>query len=172
MTLRNFTAVLVVLSAATLWGQSSAGPLATRRQPVTATSNADGIAAANRARAVANQNLQDMGNTLTKMHALLKQMNAKASAKDPMAKTNLDMWTLMVEQLDKQYDQLRLAARQREDFEARRAALYKQADEKAAEAAKRAQAATLTNSNAAQTPAAPGAAQTTTTPQPSATSPN
>jgi hypothetical protein len=113
-----------------------------------------------------------MGNTLTKMHALLKQMRANtSSAKDPMAKANLDMWSLMVDQLDNQYEQLRLAARQREDLEARRAALYKQADEKAAQAAKRAQAGSG-QSNTTQAPAAPGAAQTTTTPPASATSPN
>ena len=170
MMLRNFIAVLVIFAAATLWGQSSAGPLAARRQPVAATSNAEGIAAANRARTVANQDLQERGNTLTKMHAVLKQMHANtSSAKDPMAKANLDMWTLMVEQLDKQYEQLSLAARQRQDFEARRAALYKQADEKAAQEAKKAQAAS-TGSNATQAPAPAGAAQNTTTPRPSATS--
>jgi hypothetical protein len=115
-----------------------------------------------------------MGATLTKMQALLKQMRAHTnSAKDPVAKANLDMWTLMVDQLDKQYEQMRLAARQREEMEARRAALYKQADEKAAEAARKAQEAqkaAAANPNNNQTPAAPGAAQTTTT-APS-TSPN
>jgi hypothetical protein len=175
MTLRNSTAIFLVLAAATVWGQSPASPYAKRRQPVAAKSNGGDLAAANRAKAAANQNVEEMGATLTKMQALLKQMRAHTnSAKDPVAKANLDMWTLMVEQLDKQYEQMRLAARQREEMEARRAALYKQADEKAAEAARKAQEAqkaAAANPNNNQTPAAPGAAQSTPTPPPS-TSPN
>lgn len=175
MRIRNFTAALAVFVGVTVWAQSSAGPLVNRRQSVAATSNAEGIAAANRARTAANQGLQEMGATLTKMQAVLKQMRANASsAKDPMAKANLDMWTLMVERLDKQYEELRLAAHQREELEARRAALYRQADEKAAQAAKKAQAGATTgpaDSNA-QTTAAPGAAQPTTTVPASAPSPN
>ena len=128
------------------------------------------LLAANRTQATANQNLQEMGATLTKMQTLLKEMRARISnSKDPVAKANLEMWTLMLEQLDNQYEQLRVAARQREELESRRAALYKQADEKAAQAAKRAQAAS-SDSNTTQAPATP-ATQTTTTP-PSASSPN
>jgi DNA-binding transcriptional MerR regulator len=151
--------------------------VASRRQTVAATSNTAGIAAANRARVEANQNLQEMGATITKMEGLLKQMRAHtSSAKDPVAKANIEMWSLMLEQLDKQYEQLRLAARQREEMEARRAALYKQADDKAAEAARRAQeaaraAAANSNSNN-QTPAAAAAPQSPTTPATSSTSPN
>jgi len=174
MMLRNSAAMLVILAATGMWGQSTPARVAPRRPPVAASSNAEGVAAANRAKATANQSLQDMGATLTKMQALLKQMRAHTnSAKDPVAKANLDMWTLMVDQLDKQYEQMRLAARQREEMEARRAALYKQADEKAAEAARKAQEAqkaAAANPNNNQTPAALGAAQTTTT-APS-TSPN
>jgi len=175
MKLQNSTAIFLVLVAATLWGQSTASPNAVRRQPMAATSNAEGLSAANRAKAAANQNLQQMGATLTKMQGLLKQMRAHtSSAKDPAAKANLDMWTLMVEQLDRQYEQLRLVARQREEFEARRAAMYKQADEKAAEAAKKAQEAakaTAAASPSGSTPAAP-ATQTTATPAAPSTSPN
>jgi hypothetical protein len=161
-----------------MWGQSSAGRLAARSKPVIATSNAEGISAAARAKAAANEHLQEMASTLAKMHSLLKQMRGNA-AKDPVAKANLEMWSLMVGELDKQYEQLSLAARQREDFEARRAALYKQADQKAAEAAKKAQesakpreapkdASADSNANN-QTPAA---AQTPATPPASSTSPN
>jgi len=176
MKLRNSTALVAVFAAATLWGQTSAGPLAGHRQTVVATSNSEALAAGNRAKAVANQNLQEMGATLTKMQGLLRQMRAHAStSKDPVAKANIEMWTLMVEQLDKQYEQLRLVARQREDLEARRAALYKQADEKAAEAAKKAQeaakAAPSASSTTSNAPAAP-AAQTTATPAAPSTSPN
>ena len=176
MKLRNSAAMLVILAAASVWGQSSATPVAPRRQPVVATGNAEGLAAANRAKAAANQNVQEMGATITKMQGLLKQMRAHTStAKDPVAKANIEMWSLMLDQLDKQYEQMRLAARQREDMEARRAALYKQADEKAAESAKKAQeaqrAAAASANNNNRTPAAPGAAQTTTT-APTPTSPN
>jgi len=124
--------MLVILAASAVWGQSSPRPMGARPRAVMATSNGNGIAAAAGARAAANQRLEEMGETLTKMHMLLKRMHAN-SGKDSMAKANADMWTLMVEQLDKQYEQLRLAERQREDLEARRAALYKQADERAAE---------------------------------------
>jgi peptidoglycan hydrolase CwlO-like protein len=119
----------------------------------------------------------ELGNTLTKMQALLKQMRAKTnSAKDPVAKANLDMWTLMLDQLDKQYEQLRLSAQQREDLEARRAALYKQADEKAAGAAIRAKEATHAaaagSSAGGQTPPTPSATPSTATPPASSSSPN
>jgi len=174
--LRNFTAMLMDFAAATVWAQSSAHPLTTRRQPVAASRNAEGIAPANRARTAANQGLQEMGTALNKMHALLKQMRANTiSIQNQTAKANLDMWTLMVEQLDKQYEELCLAARQREELEARRAALYKQADEKAAQAAKKALAGTTAgsaDSNATQTRAAVGAAQATTAVPASATSSN
>src|SRR5215472_6228152 len=175
MMLRNSAAMLVILAAATVWGQSSAAPVAPRRQPVAATANAEGVAAANRAKATANQNIQDMGATITKMQALLKQMRAHTSStKDPVAKANLEMWTLMVDQLFEQYEQLRVAARQREDMESRRAALYRQADEKA-EAARKAQQpakAAAEDSNASSSAPAAPAAQTTATPAAPSTSPN
>lgn len=158
---------LVIFAVGTVWGQSSSGPLTSRSQPVMATSNAEGIAAANRAKAAANQSLQNMGATLTKMQGLLKQMRARtASAKDPVAKANLEMWTLMLDQLDKQYEEMRLAARQREELEARRASMYRQANERAEEAARKAQEAAKTGASA------PASAQTTTTPTAPSTSPN
>jgi len=175
MMLRNSAAMLVILAGTSMWGQSPAGASAPKRQPVFATSNAEGVAAANRAKATANQNLQEMGATITKMQALLKQMRAHSSSKDPAAKANLEMWTLMLDQLDKQYEQMRVATRQREELEARRAALYKQADERAAEAAKRAREAAAAAAEAnKQAPAAtaPAAEQTSTTAPTSSTSPN
>jgi hypothetical protein len=170
MMLRNSAALLVVLAATTLWGQSS-GPSPVRQQPAVATSNAGGIAAGVRAKNAANQQLQEMGSTLTKMHMLLKQMRVNAS-KDPMAKANSEMWSLMLGELDKQYEQLSVAARQREDLEARRAALYKQADEKAAEAAKRAQEAKAAKPDSDAKSQTPAAAQPTATPAAPVTSPN
>jgi hypothetical protein len=88
--------------------------------------------------ATLRERAQDMQVTLAKMHAVLKQMRAKAasSSKDPLAKANLDMWELLVGHLDKQLQELRIAMLTREDMEARRAAMYKQADAKAEAAAR------------------------------------
>lgn len=173
MMLRNSAAIVVVLAATTLWGQS-----ATHAKPVIATSNAEAISVAARAKAAANEHLQEMASTLAKMHALLKQMRGNA-AKDPVAKANLEMWSLMVGELDKQYEQLTLAARQREEFEARRADLYKQADQKAAEAARKAQEAARSkeppktaSADANANNQTPAATQTPATPPASSTSPN
>jgi hypothetical protein len=136
--------------------------------------------------------MQDMEGTLVRMHALLKQMAAKgaANSKDPLAKANLDMWELMVGHLDKQLEELQQAVATREDMEARRAAMYKQADAKSEAAAQAARAAQADQfgqkrqtSNADQTPqtaapAASGAGQGTTgqtpaeqTPRPAADTP-
>jgi hypothetical protein len=88
------------------------------------------------------QRLQEMESTLARMHALLKQMHADSlrSSKDRLAQGNLGMWELMVGHLDKQFNQLKLATLAREDLEARRAAMYKQAMDKADSAAERARA--------------------------------
>lgn len=184
MTLRSSMAVLVVLAATVSWGQSAGGPVTPGRNMVMPTPNSrESAAAAARARASASQQVQEMGATLDKMHALLKQMNAKASASgtNSMAKANIEMWSLMVEQLDKQYQQLVAATKAREEFEARRQSLYKQADQKAAAEAAAARAAQAAAANApSSTPAAesqPAAApaQSTSTPAPapgSTSSPN
>jgi hypothetical protein len=179
MMLRKSAALLVVFAASVwgqVWGQTSAAPAPAPRQSVMATSNAEALAAASRAKAAANKNLQDMGATLTKMRALLKQMSGKSStAKDPMTKANVEMWTLMVEQLDKQYEQLLVAARQREDLEMRRASLYRQANEKVAEENRKeqaARAAAAASHAASQAPATTGAAQAPATTPASTASPN
>jgi hypothetical protein len=103
-----------------------------------------------------------MESTLSQMRVLLKQMHAKSKATDSLAKANLDMWDLMVGNLDKELQQMRLTLAAREDLEARRAALYKQADAKAeaeAQAARASQAARF----------APAEKNTTGTPTPAAT---
>ena len=147
MTLRSTTAAVLFLTAST-WAQSvspaapAASPVATNSRKVVATTNATGVAANVRAQNSGRQRMEEMGNTLSKMHALLKQMQAKNSAgatKDPVAKANLEMWGLMLADLDKQYEQLRTATLAKEDMESRRAAMYKQAEEKAAAAARNAQ---------------------------------
>jgi Skp family chaperone for outer membrane proteins len=92
-----------------------------------------------------HQRVQEMESTLNSMHALLKKMRTKtvsSSRKDLIAEANVEMWELMLVHLDKQFDQLRIATLTREDLEARRAALYKQAFNKAATAAQSAAGAT------------------------------
>jgi hypothetical protein len=87
------------------------------------------------------ERVQDMQGTLAKMHAVLDQMKAKAAlnSRDPLAKANLDMWELMVGHLDSELKDLRVAMAEREQWEARRASLYKQADVKAQAEAQAAQ---------------------------------
>jgi hypothetical protein len=93
------------------------------------------------------ERVQDVERTLTQMRLVLTKMHDKAATsktQDALAKANLDMWELMVSHLDKELRELKDAAAAREDMEARRAALYKQADAKAeaeAQAARAAEAA-------------------------------
>jgi hypothetical protein len=127
------------------------------------------------------QRVQDMEKTLSQMHLVLKQMQekaAKSKAQDALAKANLDMWKLMVGHLDKELQELRVAATAREDLEARRAALYKQADAKAeaeAQAARAAQAAKFAAGAPTPAPAGQGGGQSpagqTAPGQPSTTPP-
>jgi hypothetical protein len=183
MKLRS-AAVLLIIAATGVWAQTAAPArsMAGRQRSVMATStDADSKTAEMRAKAAVNQRVQEMETTLTKMHLLLKQMQASPAvknSKDPMTKANLEMWGLMVQQLDKQFDQVKVAAREREDLEARRSAMYKQAQEKAAQSARNAQAqanagagqsagATATPQSGSQPAAAPQAAQT-----PASSSPN
>lgn len=140
MTFRNTAAAIVVLAASTAWAQSTA-PAAPSSHPrrVAAESNVVDLSDNTRAQSAARQRVEDMGNTLTRMHVLLKQMQAKTAAdstKDPLIKANLEMWGLMLADLDKQYAQLKLTSHTRDELEARRAALYKQAEARAAQAAK------------------------------------
>jgi hypothetical protein len=106
------------------------------------------------------------------MNAVLSQMRKKtaASAKDSMAKANLQMWELMVEQLDKQLKDLKLAEASRVELESRRAAMYKQADIKAQAAARAAQQAMSSGQQPNGTvspPAGPGATAPPPAPGPS-----
>ena len=151
MTMRTIgsrVAAIVVLAAATVWAQSASPASAlnfagrsragaARRPSIENKAGSAGTAAA------LHQRMDDMQSTLNKMHALLKHMRAKAassSSKDSLAKANLDMWELMVGELDKQFDQMRSTTLAREDLDARRAAMYKQASDNADAAAQRARA--------------------------------
>jgi len=168
MIFRSATRVVVVLAATMAFGQSAqpgttpSAPilnsqgLTGRRGPVgNKTTDPQGLAAM-------RERVRDMESTLSQMRVLLKQMHAKSKATDSLAKANLDMWDLMVGNLDKELQQMRLTLAAREDLEARRAALYKQADAKAeaeAQAARASQAARF----------APAEKNTTGTPTPAAT---
>jgi len=104
------------------------------------------------------QRVQDMENTLSQMHLVLKQMQdkaAKSKGQDALATANLDMWKLMVGHLDEELQELRVAVAAREDMEARRAALYKQADAKAEAVAQGARAAEAAKFGVAPTTPAP-----------------
>jgi hypothetical protein len=151
--LKSASAVIVVLAVTTAMAQAtppdaaSAGtPLTNRRNSFAGRRGMSSLAGNRQAGAPATmrQHLQDMEDTLVKMHEVLKQMRAnavKSHLKDPLAKANLDMWELMVGHLDKQLQELKIATTAREDMDARRAALYKQADAKAEAAAQAARAA-------------------------------
>ena len=139
MIFRSATRVVVVLAATAAFGQSAqpgttpSAPilnsqgLTGRRGPVgNKTTNPQGLAAM-------RERVEDMGSTLSQMRVVLKQMQAKAAksnATDSLTKANLNMWELMVGHLDKELQQMRVTLAAREDLEARRAALYRQADAK------------------------------------------
>ena len=106
------------------------------------------------------ERVEDRQGTLSKMRVVLKQMHAKTAKSKPadsLTKANLDLWELMVGHLDNELEQLRGTLAAREDMEARRAALYKQADAKAEAAAQAARfAKAQQNPTGTPTPAANG----------------
>jgi len=168
----------ILLFATAAWAQTALpapSGMPSARKTGIATTEAESKAAQARAENVLNQRVKEMGTTLSSMHALLKQMSTKNSAsgsKDPIAKDNIQMWELMLKQLDKQFEQLQVAARSREEMEARRNAMYKQAEQKAALAARNAmsQQSSGQSTEAAPTSSSEGAA-TSPAAQPSS-SPN
>lgn len=149
MPVKLAAAIGTFLAATSVWAQSPAPATAPADKPTVIANHAS---SSNRVKANPAQNwkastqtqltprqrMQEMESTLNSMHVLLKQMRTKtasSSSKDPIAKANLEMWELMLTHLDKQFDQLRIATLTREELEARRAALYKQAFNNAATAA-------------------------------------
>jgi hypothetical protein len=167
MMFRTATAAIVVLAVTTCLAQSTspvtrpvATPLRSQSQALAvgrgAPSVADNKTASMPTPATLRERVEEMQGTLVKMHAVLKQMRAKATAssKDPLAKANLEMWELLVAHLDKQLQELRVAMVTRDDMEARRADMYKQVEAKADAAAQAARAASKAPTPA---PAAQGA---------------
>jgi len=175
----KITAAIVVLATAA-WAQTalpSTSGMPSPRRAAIATTEAESKAAQARADSAMHQRVREMGTTLSSMHALLKQMsvkNATSGTKDPIVKDNIQMWELMLKQLDKQFEQLQAAAKTREDMEARRNAMYKQAEEKAALAARNAmsQQAGGQTTEGAGTQSSPAPAATSPSAQPSSSSPN
>jgi hypothetical protein len=170
MKLPSTAALTIVLSATAVWAQtqtsvaSSDRSLPTREPVGIATASAGGNenASAVRAQAALHQRVQDLENTLTKMHALLKQMRTRteaSAAKDPMAKTNLELWELMLGTLDNQFEQLKIATHTREDLDSRRSALYKQAEAKAAAEAHSAQSHEAMQPTSTQPGSSPASSQ-------------
>jgi hypothetical protein len=160
-------ATLLVLSAATVWAQTSApAPVG---QPSAVGKPGGRVPAVSDKGAPTispqimelRQRMQAMQDTLTKMHAVLKEMRAKAASrgsKDQLTKANITMWELMLGQLDKDFEQLSKTTLTREDIEARRAAMYKQAMAKAAARREAALAAHEGTTPAAASQDSPGAA--------------
>ena len=137
MIFRSATRVVVVLAASAALAQSAqpgttpGAPILNRQGPTGRRAPVGNKAAEPQGLAAMRERVQEMESTLSQMRLLLKQMHAKSKAADSLAKTNLDMWELMVGSLDKELQQMRLTLAAREDLEARRAALYRQADAKA-----------------------------------------
>ena len=153
MIFRSVTRVVVVLAATAALAQSAqpgttpGEPILNRQGPTGRKSPVANKTADPQSLAVIREQVENMDSTLSQMRSLLRQMHAKATtskATDSLTKVNLDMWDLMVGHLDKELQHMRLTLAAREDWEARRAALYKQADAKAeaeAQAARASQAA-------------------------------
>ena len=156
MTFRSTAGVIVVLAATSALAQSAQpgttpAPILNQSAPIPYRQNLPGRrgpvgnrTADPQGLAAMRERVQDMESTVSRMRVVLKQMHdkaAKSKASDALTKANLDMWELMVGQLDKEFQQLRQSLAAREDLEARRAALYQQADAKAAAAAEAARAA-------------------------------
>ena len=145
MRVKLAAAITMLLAAPGVWAQNPARGPAPADTPAVVTGDANSATVMARpfgrrragvqTQVPLRQRLQEMQASLNGMHALLKRMQAKAASsksKDSLAKANVDMWELMLAHLDKQFEQLSIATLAQEDLEARRAALYKQADNKAA----------------------------------------
>jgi TolA-binding protein len=179
MFFRSSIIVLVVLAATAALAQSAnpgttpgaptlnrPGLTPRRGQVGSRSTDAQGLVAM-------RQQVEDMQSTVSHMRGVLQQMQTKAAKNKPidsLTKANLDMWELMVGHLDKELEQLRGTLAAREDLEARRAALYKQADAKAeaaAQAGRAAQAARF--AEAQQNATGTGTPTPAPTPKPAAT---
>jgi 3-oxoacyl-ACP reductase-like protein len=175
MKVSSAAAAILILSATTVWAQGSSSvgavtanasansgrPIGSRMVVASPPENGPENKMASGQTSPALLRMQETEATLKKMHALLMQMRAKAGSsgsKDAFTKANLDMWQLMLGQLDKQFELLKAETLAREELAARRADLYKQADAKAALEAARARRASASATAAKAGAAGQGAA--------------
>jgi ribulose bisphosphate carboxylase small subunit len=168
MILRSASGVILVLAATAVLAQSAqpgtapSASIPRRQSPVAQRGPGGATSTDPLGLGAARENVQDMESTVSQMRVVLKQMHAKAAkntATDSLTKANFEMWGLMVGELENQLQQLRETLAERENMEARRVDLYKQADAKIAaraQAARAAQAARFAEAanNATGTPTA------------------
>jgi hypothetical protein len=173
MIFRSAIKVIVVLAATAALAQSGqpgttpGAPILNRQGPTVRRGPVGNKTADPQSLAAMRERVAGMESTISQMRVVLKQMQAKASKSkttDSLTKANLDMWDLMVGHLDKELQQMRMTLAAREDLEARRAALYKQADAKteaAAQAARAGQTPRFAQGDATGTPTPAATEQTT-----------
>ncbi len=164
MRIKKTTAAIVILSAASLFAQSAPSPVPMPSAPRGVPTMPMRKAGANHGlqrmlptpEAMQAQQIKELEDTVSKMQALLRQMQIKArGSKDQATLNNLRMWELLVSHMSETLGQARLVAAERADFIARREALYKQAYAKADAEAARAKAEKFGAASAPQT-SAPG----------------
>ena len=132
MTCGSAARVIVVLAATAALGQNAqpgttpgrpilnqSAPIPNRQSLAGRSGPAGNRSADPQGLAAMREQVQDMESTVSRMRVLLKQMHAKAAKTKPtdsVTKANLDMWDLMVGQLDKEFEQLRQSLSAREDL--------------------------------------------------------
>jgi hypothetical protein len=71
------------------------------------------------------ERLQEMQTTANKMHEVLNRMRTRAGSNAAKSQQDdLEMWRLMLEDMDHTLGHMRAVVAEREDIEARRAAMY------------------------------------------------
>ena len=159
MMFRNAVRVTVVLAATAVLAQSTqpgakGDESSLKRQSLAGPRGPAGNTAEDPlGLAAIREQVGDMESTLSRMRVVLTEMRARSATSettDSLTKANLTMWELMVGNLDNELQQLEETLASREDMEARRVALYKQAEAKIEAAAQAARAAQVARFVAAQ----------------------
>jgi uncharacterized protein YdaL len=147
MTIKNIVTAILLLSAS-LFAQNASPQASGAMRVMPGRSAAARSAALTSADAMVSQQMQEIEATVSKMQALLKEMQARAaSSKSTATQDNLLMWELLVGHLNDTLTRSRVQAAQRADLMSRRNAMYRQdeanSDAAAARAAKESTGATL-----------------------------
>jgi hypothetical protein len=128
MTIKNYIVAAILLLSASLFAQN-ASYQAPGAMQVMARRAAARHAILQSADAMASQQMQELEATVSKMLALLKEMQVRAaSSKSTTTQDNLHMWELLVGHLNDTLTRSRLQASQRSNLLARRNAMYRQAE--------------------------------------------